>query len=537
MAPAQRNPPFLRGRALAPVDLAIAHARGFSAARQSWARLIQLLAAVQPPPARLDLPAPHRELAVEGLTVNAPGTRTPVLSDVSFIARAGQLVGIIGASGSGKSCLARALVGAWEPLHGHVRLDGASLDQYGPAARGRQVGYVPQDVELFAGTVAENIARFAPDMTGPAVTAAATAAGAHEMIVGLPHGYDTPIGEAGTALSAGQRQRIALARALYGDPFLVVLDEPNAHLDAAGEAALATAIAGVRAGDVLLRLDPTQTRAALAIVTQSLNELLARQARLEAERDDAPEIAFPEALRAAAATDPAAARAMASEVRFHHARFAYRNGQKSVLRQRGAQLEEEIAGHRAQLSGKERESVPIGCELREAEARIGELSERRIAAEDQLRRIDIRAPADGIVHHATVHTLGGVIAAGETLMLVVPEHAVLTAEVRVAPREIDQVWTGQAASLRFPAFNQRTTPAIPATVGHVSADAINDERGQPSHYVVRLSLDPAMLARLGPVRLRPGMPVEALIRTAERRVISYLTKPITDQIARAFRDG
>jgi ATP-binding cassette subfamily C protein len=170
-----------------------------------------------------------------------------VVQDVSLSLQAGNGVGIIGPSGSGKSSLARMLVGVWRPARGRVRLDGASLDQWSPESLGPHIGYLPQDVELLAGTVAQNIARYAAQPDSKAVIAAANAAGVHDLIVSLPDGYETQVGEGGTALSAGQAQRIALARALYCDPFLVVLDEPNSNLDAEGDEALSRAIMGVRA--------------------------------------------------------------------------------------------------------------------------------------------------------------------------------------------------------------------------------------------------------------------------------------------------
>jgi len=237
---------ILAARALAPVDLTITHWRGFVAARQSWQRLSRLLAAMPAQAAPMLLQKPTRRLAVENVSAAPPGMQKIVVQDVAFNLETGQGLGIIGPSGSGKSSLARLLVGVWQPLRGKVRLDGAALDQWSSDALGAHIGYLPQDVELLSGTVAENIARFEPDADPKAVLAAAQAVGVHDMIVALPGGYGTPVGEHGSALSAGQAQRIALARAVYRDPFLVVLDEPNAHLDAEGDEALTRAILGVR---------------------------------------------------------------------------------------------------------------------------------------------------------------------------------------------------------------------------------------------------------------------------------------------------
>lgn len=237
---------ILVGRALAPVDLAIANWKNFVTARQSWARLSALLAHFPPEPQRLALPAPHRDLVVERLTVTEPAGTRIIIRDVSFTLRAGSGLGVIGPSAAGKSTLARAMVGAWPAAGGRVRLDGADLNQWPSEELGRHIGYLPQDVELFAGTVAENIARLDPSPDAQAVIAAANAAGVHEMIVNLRDGYQTQIGEGGAVLSSGQRQRVALARALYGDPFLVVLDEPNSNLDADGDRALMGSIRNVR---------------------------------------------------------------------------------------------------------------------------------------------------------------------------------------------------------------------------------------------------------------------------------------------------
>jgi PrtD family type I secretion system ABC transporter len=238
---------ILAGRALAPIDLAIANWKGFVAARQSWHRLGQLFAAMPAAAARLELPVPAHALTVETLGVAPPGAQKVVVHGVNFTLKAGSAVGVVGPSASGKSSLVRAIVGVWAPARGCVRLDGAAIEQWTPEALGRHIGYLPQDVELLEGTIAENIARFSPDAPAAAVIAAAKAAGVHDLIVNLPAGYETEIGEQGAALSAGQQQRVALARALYRDPFLVVLDEPNSNLDAEGEEALTRAILGVRA--------------------------------------------------------------------------------------------------------------------------------------------------------------------------------------------------------------------------------------------------------------------------------------------------
>jgi PrtD family type I secretion system ABC transporter len=238
---------IISARALAPVDLAIAHWKGFVTARQSYSRLNRMLGSIPEPEVQTGLPKPERHLKVESLSVVPPGSQKVVLQDVSLTLNAGSGLGVIGPSGSGKSSLVRALVGVWRPARGHVRLDGATLDQWSSEDLGRHVGYLPQDVELFAGTVAQNIARFDPEATDEAIVAAAIEAGAHDLIVKMPGGYNTSIGEQGSSLSAGQAQRIAVARALYGAPFLVVLDEPNSNLDTEGDNALTKAVQSVRA--------------------------------------------------------------------------------------------------------------------------------------------------------------------------------------------------------------------------------------------------------------------------------------------------
>lgn len=360
----------------------------------------------------------------------------------------------------------------------------------------------------------------------------------------------------------------------------------------------------VKAGDMLVRLDETVTRANLAIVINNLNELYARKARLEAERDIASAIMFTDQLLEDARTNTDVARLLASESKVFDLRRLARDGQKALLAERSAQLSEEIKGHEGQEVGKRQEieligrelkgarelynknlmpitkmtalerdaarlqgersqllaaiaqgrgkiaetelqilqidrdaASEIGKELREIEAKIGELVERKVAAEDQMRRIDIRAPQDGIVHQSVVHTIGGVISPGEQLMLIVPEGEKLIAELKVAPQDIDQLWIGQPANLRFPAFDQRTTPEIDGVVSHVSADVTTEERTGLDYYTVRIATSGGQIARLGEVRLVPGMPVEGFIKTGERRVLTYLLKPLSDQIARAFRES
>jgi HlyD family secretion protein len=359
----------------------------------------------------------------------------------------------------------------------------------------------------------------------------------------------------------------------------------------------------VKAGDVVLRLDATTTVANLAMVVKSLGELRGRKARLEAERDDREQVEFPDDL-AERAADPDASRIMAGERKLMDLRRAARTGQKSLLRQRIAQLDKEVEGLAAQAAAKAREialvekelkgardlwdqnlypitkltnlereatrlegeraqlvaagaqargriaeielqivqidrdlASEVAKELREADARIAELLERKVVAEDQLKKIDIRAPIDGVVHQSTAHTVGGVVAAGgEPLMLIVPEGDRLIVEARVAPQEIDQLHVGQPAVLRFLAFNQRTTPEINGSVARISADAVADQRTGGTYYTIRIALPAEELARLGDLKPVPGMPVEAFVRTGDRKVIDYLLKPLTDQFGRAFRE-
>jgi HlyD family secretion protein len=359
----------------------------------------------------------------------------------------------------------------------------------------------------------------------------------------------------------------------------------------------------VKAGDILVRLDDTVTRANLAIVTKGLDELTARKARLEAERDGQQDLTFPHELLQRS-SDPQVAHVMEGESKLFELRRSARMGQKAQLRQRIDQLGElttglmlqerakaqeivliqrelqgarklweqnlmpitkltslereatRVEGERGQLvasiaQSKEKTSETelqiiqidrdlaseVGKDLREAEGKIGELVERKVSAEDLLKRIDIRAPQDGTVHQLTVHTVGGVIAAsGEAIMLIVPDGDSLAVEAKVAPQDIDQLRLGHKAVLRFSAFNQRTTPEINGKVSRISADVTADQRTGLSYYTIRIALTPEEIARLGNVKLVPGMPVEAFIQTGDRNVLSYLVKPLHDQITRAFRE-
>jgi ATP-binding cassette subfamily C protein len=245
---------ILLGRALAPIDLAIGQWQLVQRARQGWQGLVRLLGSVPPEAPRVGLPRPRAHLTAESLTIVPPGLTQPALRAVSFEVMPGEALGVIGPSGAGKSTLARAITGVWRPAAGKVRLDGAALDQFDPDVLGQHVGYLPQRVQLFDGTIAENIAGLADPPDDAAVVAAAQKAAAHELILALPDGYNTRISAGGGILSGGQMQRVGLARAMYGDPVVLVLDEPNSNLDNDGSLALNTAIRAIKAagGAVLI---------------------------------------------------------------------------------------------------------------------------------------------------------------------------------------------------------------------------------------------------------------------------------------------
>jgi HlyD family secretion protein len=358
----------------------------------------------------------------------------------------------------------------------------------------------------------------------------------------------------------------------------------------------------VKAGDVVVRLDDTVTKASLAIVTKNLDGLLARAARLQAEQQGLDKIVFPAALLDRAA-DPDVKNILASETKLFEVRTTGRTGQKAQLRERITQLNEEIAGltaqekaknqeialvekelvgvtslydqhlvqisrlttlqrdaarlngeraqfiaQRAQAKGKITETElqiiqvdkdlvsDVSKDLRETNDKIGEFVERKVTAEDQLRRTDIRAPQDGMVLQSTVHTVGGVITAGDAIMMIVPQADALSVEAKVNPQDIDKLQIGQKTLLRLSAFNQRTTPELNGVVSRVSPDVTTDQRTGQSYYTIRVSMPREEIARLGDAKLIPGMPVEAFVQTGDRTMMSYLIKPLSDQLMRAFRE-
>jgi ATP-binding cassette subfamily C protein len=283
-------------RALAPVDLAIGNWKVIAAARRSFRRLKQTLASIDDESKVLDLPKPSRSLKVENITVVAPGTGAVLLSEFSFELKAGQALGLIGPSGGGKTSLAKGIVGVWPLLRGSVRLDDADLDQFRADTLGSSIGYLPQDVSLLDGTIAENVSRFDREPDARKIVAAAQAAGVHELIVRLPEGYQTELGPSGMALSAGQRQRIGLARALYGDPFLVVLDEPNSNLDNEGEAALSEALVKIKERGGIVIVIAHRPRALFAVDTVGVvqaGKLVALGPKDEILKDSVRPVKFP----------------------------------------------------------------------------------------------------------------------------------------------------------------------------------------------------------------------------------------------------
>ena len=358
----------------------------------------------------------------------------------------------------------------------------------------------------------------------------------------------------------------------------------------------------VKAGDVVVRLDDTVTKASLAIVTKNLDGLWARAARLQAEQQGLDKVVFPPQLLERAG-DPDVKNIIASETKLFEVRVNGRSGQKAQLHERITQLNEEISGLTAQEKAKDQEIAlvekelvgvrdlydkhlvqmtrlttlerdaarlngeraqfiasraqakgkitetelqiiqvdkdmvsDVSKDLRETNDKIGEFVERKVTAEDQLKRTDIRAPQDGMVLQSTVHTVGGVITAGDAIMMIVPQSDDLQVEAKVNPQDIDKLQIGQKTLLRLSAFNQRTTPELNGVVTRVSPDVTTDQRTGQSYYTIRVSMPPQEVARLGDVRMIPGMPVEAFVQTGDRTMLSYLIKPLNDQLMRAFRE-
>jgi HlyD family secretion protein len=359
----------------------------------------------------------------------------------------------------------------------------------------------------------------------------------------------------------------------------------------------------VNAGDLLIRLDDTMTRANLGIITKQLDELAIRQARLTAERDGAETVVTPETL-AGKQSDPEVARIIAGEFMLFHIRQTARAGQRAQLRERIIQLKHEIVSVEAQQQAKTHELALINKELdgietlwaknlvaiskytathreatrlagelgqlkgqsaqihgkiaeielqvlqldqdlrsevmkdlREAQGKEAELSERRAVADDQLKRVDIRAPQSGLVHQLAVHTVGGVVTQSELIMLIVPESDALVIEAKIAPQDIDHVYIGQSAHVRLPAFNQRTTPEYAGIVSRIAADVTKEQQTGQAYYVARIAIpDDKLWQQGGNLKLVPGMPAEVHIRTSDRTALSYLVKPLRDQIAKAFKE-
>jgi HlyD family secretion protein len=358
----------------------------------------------------------------------------------------------------------------------------------------------------------------------------------------------------------------------------------------------------VKAGDVVVRLDETITRASLQVITKQIDELTGRVSRLKAERDDAASVAFPPEL-VARKEEPDVAQIINGEQRLFESHTGTTKAQKGQLDERIQGLKQEITGNTAQAESKSKEIVLIKKQLealerlesqqlvsaekmmqmrreftriegelaqltaaagqskgkiaeieiqkltidsqgksdtvkdlREAEGKVIELTERRIAAQDQLRRVDIRSPADGIVDQMTVFTVGGVVNTTEPLMVIVPQNDQLVVEAKIAPHDIDQARSHKAAVIRFPAFNQRTTPSLNGTVQSISAELIKEPQTNMQYYVARVKIDDSELKRLGALELVPGMPAEIQIRTTERSALSYLVKPLEDAFAKSFKE-
>ena len=831
---------IIMGRALAPVEQAIGSWKGFLSARAAYGRLKAQLEQSAPSTAIMPLPRPKGAVSVEALSYTHINTKEPILRNINFRINPGEILGVIGPTAAGKTTLVRILVGNLKPRFGHARLDEMDVAEWSADDRGQYIGYLPQDIELFSGTIRENIARMNEGDPALVITAAKKA-GIHDMVLRMEKGYETEIGEGGAALSGGQRQRIALARALYGDPSLLVLDEPNANLDSVGESALMRAMENLRAegmtiiviahrpnilkhvdkilvlkdgmmqefgprddvlmklqgtqralprpgshtihasqepvevkkaqtngsgataraaspeiklskkypsayrenasgrlakqtngthlngdgkpkkrpavltmgpsdkiktkiqsltnhplsdaeisriyalfvkgdqqgalkemmnvrgpiivglviiflffgafigwaafaplgsaaiaqgivsvegnrksvqhleggivaeikvkdgdfvkkGDVLIVLDEIQSKASMEIIRGRRAVALAQKARLTAERDGLDKIVFDEWL-VKHKDEPNIREAMQGQQNIFESRRTSREGQTTILEQKAAQLEEEIKGLEGQVAASDRQISLISDEikdvaglveknlagrprlralqrslaelsgnrsqniskiaqtrqaigevqlqineqknslmdevvsgLRDVQSQLFDLEEQTRASEDVLDRTDIRAPTDGYVVNLQVHTAGGVIAPGATVLDIVPDNVQLIVEAKVNTKDIDSVYIGAPARIRFPAFSQRFSLPAEGTVVSVSADSLQDERSGTFYYLARVKIDKLEDSMIKITQLRPGMQADVMISTGERTALDYFVNPIILSFNRALRE-
>ena len=577
---------IVMGRALAPIDQAMATYKQSLEARGAYGRLKTLLDAPRPLPA-MDLPEPQGELTAENLYFAAGGR--PIIKGISFRMPAGQSLAIIGPSAAGKSTLCKLLLNIWEPTSGKVRIDRADMASWDSEKLGPFLGYLPQDVELFSGSVAENIARLG-EVDSAKVIKAARMAGVHEMILALPKGYDTQIGDQGAALSGGQRQRIGLARALYGDPRVIVLDEPNSNLDEEGEASLAQAVLHLKQQRTTLIL-VTHKPNILSIVDNIMmvqdgqialcgarQEVLAKLAELQKQqREEAAKARLlREALNAQISllntqlaqldaqvagfddqvkAEQAIIGTLNEELRAKRQLYNERYLEKSQI----LELERTLASHqgnRGRLKQSIAEAKQRAAELHlriedvkvrfveEATSSLGKLEndiiqtrERLRPLKDAKRRLQIVAPVGGRVVDLKVHSKGGVVRPGEPLMDIVPHDNPLIVETHVPVNKITEVHIGQDALVQLDAFDTRLIPHMPAKVTYISADRLEERTGAGvmPYYLCYVEIDPKALKE-AKLYLSPGMPATVFITTQQRTVLFYMMEPLLKNWDRALRE-
>ncbi|MCI4660623.1 MAG: type I secretion system permease/ATPase [Neomegalonema sp.] len=579
-------------RALAPVEQIIAQWRSVIAAHHAHKRLSKLVDALPTSQRRgAALAQPHQKLEVRGLTIVPPGASQPSVRDISFELEAGDALGIIGPSGSGKSTLARALTGAWEVARGEVRLDGAGLGQFPADTLGRSIGYLPQNVELFDGTIAENIARFRPDATDEQVIEAAKLAGVHELILSFADGYATPIGPSGATLSRGERQRIGLARALFGNPFLIVLDEPNANLDPLGEEHLTRSIQRIRqrgqivcvvahrpsaifaANKILAERDgrgaiivpqisdaapsvreqltrsvamqQTLLTAKLSAQRSQLAQIEARRAQVQAQIDGfaqliharraeleqvSEELAVQEALEKKRLIK----RSLLRQTRNQHTRL---NAELDDLASRIRAGEAQLTGLASQAEGlvEDARSETMG-QMASVDARISAAAEKLRAAQDRMTRLEIRAPMAGMIHEMKLHTIGGVVRPGETVMSIIPKGEPLIVQGKIALTDIDQVSLGQQVRVSLKGIKGANAPELNGTLSQISADASTDPVSGRQYFGIKVAIDAADQGQIAQMGLQPGAPVELFLIGSARSAMSYITRPISDAMNGAMRE-